>query len=216
MEQPEPAHDAGATSPDEPKNSRHLVLEAIHAIWHTPYLFHIPAVTGDTQEHANKWVVLILAALGFLTTTLDSSIVNISLPAIAHTFGVGINGAIEWVIIGYLIIIASVLLSLGRMADMIGRKPIYEAGLVVFVLGSIFSGAAPSLLMLIIARLFQGLGGALIFSVNVAMITSVFPAHQRGQALGWNSVVVALWYQRWPYYWRPHHAVSNLALDILC
>lgn len=192
MEQPEPAHDAGATLPDETKNSRHLVLEAIHAIWHTPCFFHIPAVTGDTQEHANKWVVLILAALGGFMTTLNSSIVNISLPAIAHTFGVGINEAIEWVIIGYLIIIASVLLSLGRLADMIGRKPIYEAGLVVFVLGSIFSGAAPSLLMLIIARLFQGLGGALIFSVNVAMITSVFPAHQRGQALGLNSVVVAL------------------------
>ncbi len=75
---------------------------------------------------------------------------------------------------------------------MIGRKPIYEAGLVIFVLGSIFSGAAPSLMILIIARLFQGLGGAFIFSVNTAMITSGFPASERGRALGLNAVVVAL------------------------
>src|SRR5260221_14303794 len=78
------------------------------------------------------------------------------------------------------------------MHEVVGRKPIYEAGLVIFVLGSIFSGAAPSLAILIIARLFQGLGGAFIFSVNTAMITSVFPASERGRALGLNAVVVAL------------------------
>jgi MFS family permease len=97
-----------------------------------------------------------LVALGAFMTTLDSSIVNIALPAIAHNFGVGVSGTIEWIIIGYLIVIAACLLTLGRLADMIGRKPIYEAGLVIFVLGSIFSGAAPSLAILIIARLFQG------------------------------------------------------------
>jgi multidrug resistance protein len=125
-------------------------------------------------------------------TTLDSSIVNIALPAIAHTFGVGVSGAVEWIIIGYLLVFASVLLTFGRLADMIGRKPIYLTGLVIFVLGSVFSGAAPSLGILILARIFQGLGGALIFSVNIAMITSVFPPRERGRALGLNSVVVAL------------------------
>ena len=157
-----------------------------------PNFFHVSLATGDAQEHANKWVVLFLVALGGFMTTLDSSIVNIGLPAIAHTFGVGVSGAIEWIIIGYLIAIAAFLLTLGRLADMVGRKPIYEAGLVIFVLGSIFSGAAPSLAILIIARLFQGLGGAFIFSVNTAMVTSVFPASERGRALGLNAVVVAL------------------------
>lgn len=162
------------------------------SVCHTPTLFHIPLATGDTQEHANKWAVLVLAAVGGFMTTLDSSIVNIGLPAIARTFGVGVNGAIEWIIIGYLLVIAAVLLSLGRLADIIGRKPLYELGLLIFVLGSIFSGAAPSLIVLILARIFQGLGGALIFAVNIAMLTSVFPASQRGQALGLNSIVVAL------------------------
>jgi EmrB/QacA subfamily drug resistance transporter len=194
MEPPESAHDAGrpmVVDPDGTKKAS-LPLKTTHVLWHMPCFLRIPAVTDETQELANRWLVLLLAALGGFMTTLDSSIINIALPAIARTFGVGISGAIEWIIIGYLIVIASVLLSLGRLADMIGRKPIYEAGLVIFVLGSVVSGAAPSLTILILARLLQGLGGALIFSVNIAMITSVFPPHQRGQALGLNSVVVAL------------------------
>ncbi len=186
---PAPASEVnGGSAAITTKTSSHEHL----AFLHLPNMLHLSPATAETQEHANKWAVLALAAAGGFMTTLDSSIVNIGLPAIAHTFGIGVSGAIEWVIIGYLVVIAAVLLSLGRLADMVGRKAIYEMGLVIFVLGSIFSGAAPSLTILILARLFQGLGGALIFSVNIAMITSVFPASQRGQALGLNAIVVAL------------------------
>ncbi len=148
--------------------------------------------TDNTQEQVNKWAILALSALAGFMTTLDSSIVNIGLPSIAQTFHVGISGAVEWIIIGYLVVIAAVLLTFGRLADMIGRKPIFLAGLIVFVLGSALCGLAPSLLFLILARLFQGIGGALIFSVNVAMITSTFPDNERGLALGLNAVVVSL------------------------
>ncbi len=147
---------------------------------------------NSSQEHANKWVILTLAAVSSFMTTLDASIVNIGLPAIARSFGVPLNGAIEWIIIGYLIVIAAVLLSFGRLADMIGRKPVLLAGLAVFTLGSIFCGASPSLGLLITARIVQGLGGALIFAVNMAMITNVFPTSERGRALGINAVVVSL------------------------
>src|SRR5260370_31705586 len=75
---------------------------------------------------------------------------------------------------------------------MIGKTRIWLAGLAIFTIGSALSGAAPSLGILIAARLFQGLGGALIFAVNVALLTSVFPASERGRALGLNAVVVAL------------------------
>ena len=196
MNQLKSTHEARASSAahttDETHEATSPALDPTHALLHLPNLFHVPVATGDAQEQANKWVVLMLVALGAFMTTLDSSIVNIALPAIAHAFGVGVSGAIEWIIIGYLIVIAAFLLTLGRLADMLGRKPIYEAGLVIFVLGSIFSGAAPSLAILIIARLFQGVGGACIFAVNTAMITSVFPASERGRALGLNAVVVAL------------------------
>jgi EmrB/QacA subfamily drug resistance transporter len=149
------------------------------------------AATIDV-EAANKWIILTLAALSTFMTTLDGSIVNIGLPAISQTFHVGVSGPIEWVIIGYLVIIASVLLTCGRLADMIGRKPILMLGLAIFVVGSALCGMASSLLLLILARLFQGLGGALIFAVNIAMITSTFPSKERGLALGLNAVVASL------------------------
>jgi EmrB/QacA subfamily drug resistance transporter len=183
---------SAANTADETNGATYPAPGLTHALMHLPTLVHGLGATGSEQEQTNKWVVLMLVALGAFMTTLDSSIVNIALPAIAHTFGTGVSGAIEWIIIGYLIVIAACLLTLGRLADMIGRKPIYEAGLVIFVLGSILSGAAPSLTILILARLLQGVGGACIFAVNTAMITSVFPASERGRALGLNAVVVAL------------------------
>ena len=143
-------------------------------------------------EHANKWAVLAIVAVGIFMATLDTSIVNISLPTIAHYFGVALSGAIEWVIIAYLVVIAGVLLTIGRLADMIGRKPIWVAGLVIFTVGSAISGAAPSLGLLIAARALQGLGGALLMSISPAMLTNAFPARERGRALGLNAVVVAL------------------------
>ena len=146
----------------------------------------------DGQEHANKWAVLAILAIGIFMATLDTSIVNISLPTIARYFGVPLNGAIEWVVIAYLVVIAGVLLTTGRLADMIGRKPIWTAGLIIFTVGSAICGASISLGMLIAARALQGLGGALIMAVSPAMLTSAFPAHERGRALGMNAVIVAL------------------------
>src|SRR5438270_7005455 len=124
--------------------------------------------------------------------TLDTLIVNIILPTIASYFGVPLSGAIEWVIIAYLVVIAGVLLTAGRLADMIGRKPIWATGLAIFTIGSAICGAAPSLGLLIAARALQGLGGALIMAISPAMLTSAFPAHERGRALGLNAVIVAL------------------------
>lgn len=148
--------------------------------------------TDKLQGQMNKWVILALSAAATFMTTLDSSIVNIGLPSIARTFHVGVSGATEWIIIGYLVVIAAVLLTFGRLADMIGRKPIFLVGLSIFVFGSMLCGLAPSLSLLILARLFQGIGAALIFSVNVAMITSIFPSNERGLALGLNAVVISL------------------------
>ncbi len=150
------------------------------------------ASKDDGKEHANKWAVLAILAIGVFMATLDTSIVNISLPTIARYFGVPLNGAIEWVVIAYLVVIAGVLLTTGRLADMIGRKPIWIAGLIIFTTGSAICGASVSLGMLIAARALQGLGGAFIMAVSPAMLTGAFPAHERGRALGMNAVIVAL------------------------
>ncbi len=149
-------------------------------------------IRGDGQEHANKWAVFAILAIGIFMATLDTSIVNISLPTIARYFGVPLNGAIEWVIIAYLVVIAGVLLTTGRLADMIGRKPSWITGLIIFTTGSAICGASVSLGMLIAARALQGLGGAFIMAVSPAMLTNAFPANERGRALGMNALIVAL------------------------
>ncbi|MEO7002909.1 MAG: DHA2 family efflux MFS transporter permease subunit [Ktedonobacterales bacterium] len=141
---------------------------------------------------ANKWAVFAVIAIGVFMATLDSSIVNISLPAIGAYFNVPLNGSVEWVIISYLVVIAATLLTIGRLADMIGRKYIWLTGLIIFTLGSALSGASPSLELLIAARAFQGLGGALIMAISPAMLTGAFPTSERGRALGLNALTVAL------------------------
>jgi len=105
---------------------------------------------------------------------------------------VPLNGAVEWVIIAYLVAIAGTLLTIGRLADMTGRKALWVTRLGTFALGSAICGAAPRLGVLIAARAFQGIGGALIVSVGPAMLTSAFPSNERGRALGMNAVFVAL------------------------
>ena len=92
----------------------------------------------ETREEktTNKWAVLGIVAIGIFMATLDTSIVNISLPSISAYFQTPLNGLIEWVIIAYLITIASVLLTFGRLSDMFGRKILWMVGLAAFTLGS--------------------------------------------------------------------------------
>jgi EmrB/QacA subfamily drug resistance transporter len=144
------------------------------------------------EQQTRKWAVFGIVAIGIYMATLDTSIVNISLPSISAYFHVPLSGLVEWVIIAYLVTIASVQLTFGRLADMLGRKPLWMAGLVVFTLGSVLCGAAPTLLLLVIFRAFQGIGGALLMSNSTAMLTRAFPARERGRILGLNSVVVSL------------------------
>jgi EmrB/QacA subfamily drug resistance transporter len=145
-----------------------------------------------TVIETNKWLVFGILAIGVFMATLDGSIVNISLPTIAHYFHVPLNGAVEWVTIAYLVTTASMLLTAGRLADMVGQKPVWLLGLVIFTFGSAICGAAPSLLFLVIARGFQGIGGALMMAISPAMLTSAFPPSERGRALGLNAINVAL------------------------
>ena len=146
----------------------------------------------ESKEQAGKWAVLAIVAVGVFMATLDSSIVNISLPTIARYFGVPLNGAVEWVIISYLVISAAVLLTAGRLADMIGRKIVWTTGLIVFTGSSALCGASPSLGFLIGMRALQGLGSALLMAISPALVTSAFPANERGRALGFNAITVAL------------------------
>jgi EmrB/QacA subfamily drug resistance transporter len=124
--------------------------------------------------------------------TIDSSIVNVSLPVIARSFGVPLGGEVEWVVIAYLVSVAALLLTAGRVADVLGRKVAWAAGLTLFTLSSALCGAAPTLGSLVGFRALQGLGSAGTMAVGPAMLVAAFPREQRGRALGLNAVIVGL------------------------
>ena len=142
-------------------------------------------------ETAGKWTVMGIMAIGLFMVCLDSSIVNISLPKISLSFHIPLSGLVEWVIIAYLIVIASLMLTLGRLMDMVGQKLLWVLGLFIFTISSALCGAAQSLLLLVIFRALQAVGGAMIMAVSPAMIARAFPATERGRALGILALVVA-------------------------
>ena len=145
-----------------------------------------------------KWVALSNTTLGVLMATINSSIVLISLPAIFRGIGVdplqqGNVGYLLWMIMGYLLATAVLVVTFGRLGDMYGRVRIYNLGFVVFSVGSLALGLDPlsaghGALWLIVWRIVQGVGGAMLFANSTAILTDAFPSHQRGFALGINQV----------------------------
>jgi len=138
-----------------------------------------------------KNIALSIAVLAGFLTPFDLSAVNIALPAIASEFSMDAV-TLGWVATAYLLASAVFLVPFGRMADIHGRKKIFSAGLMVFTIASfaiVFSGSPA---MIIILRIVQGTGAALIFGTAVAILTSVTPLHERGKALGIYTTAVYL------------------------
>ncbi len=135
-----------------------------------------------------KYVVLTNTTIGGFMSLLDANIVLVSLPRIILTLpGTSPLDGI-WIILSYTLVTAVLLLSMGRLADLFGRVRLYNLGFVIFTIGSGLCSIAPNGITLIGFRLVQGVGAALIWSNNAAMITDVFPATERGRALGINQV----------------------------
>lgn len=140
-----------------------------------------------------RWLALFVVSLGVFMATLDSSIVNISLPTIARHFGASLEQT-EWVVMIYLLGIVSLLLTFGRLSDVTGIGRLYTLGLAIFTGASFFCGFSRSVAMLIGARAAQAVGAAMILSVGPAIVGLAFPGGiggRRGQALGIVAVVVA-------------------------
>jgi EmrB/QacA subfamily drug resistance transporter len=145
-----------------------------------------------TARHAN--LALTVVVVGVLVTAVDTTIVVLALPAIQRSLHIAL-GAVIWVIIGYLLVITLLSTQVGRLGDMFGRVRMYEAGFVVFVIGSLTCALAWSELSLIFFRVAQGVGGALIAANSGAVIADSFPREQRGRAygfigIGWNTGAV--------------------------
>ena len=139
-----------------------------------------PARVGDRR----RWIALVVLCLGQLMIVLDVTIVVVALPAIQRELHFS-HASLAWVINSYLVTFAGFLLLAGRLGDLLGRKRVFVAGLVVFTAASALCGASQSEAMLIVARLLQGVGGAMTGAVIVAIISASFPSpRQQAQALG--------------------------------
>jgi EmrB/QacA subfamily drug resistance transporter len=138
-----------------------------------------------------KWKAMGVVWIGIFMATLDGSIVNIALPTLTKFFKTDVT-TIEWVVMAYLLTITSLLLSLGRISDMVGRKNIFAGGLVLFTIGSGLCASSTTEGQLIIFRVFQGIGAAMVMATGVAIITHIFPPRERGKAMGLIGTVVSI------------------------
>ena len=155
-------------------------------------------VKMDHDHPRYKWVVLSNTTLGILMASINASIVLISLPAIFR--GIGLNplepanvGYLLWMLMGYLVVTAVLVVPFGRLGDMFGRVRIYNLGFIVFTAAAIALSFDPFALgggavWLIAWRVVQGVGGAMLMASSSAILTDAFPANQRGMALGTNMV----------------------------
>jgi MFS family permease len=145
-----------------------------------------------------KWVALSNTTLGMLLATINSSILLIALPDIFRGIGIdplapGNTSYLLWLILGFLVVMAVLLVSLGRLGDIYGRVCMFNLGFAVFTVFSILLSVTwmhgdSAALWLILMRVGQGVGGALLFANSSAILTDAFPANQRGLALGVNSI----------------------------
>ena len=128
------------------------------------------ALSQDRQ----RWATLLVVCMAQLMIVLDVTIVNVALPAIQRDLHFT-QGNLTWVVNGFLITFGSLLLLAGRLGDLLGRKRVFLAGVVIFTLASVLCGAAPSAGWLVAARFLQGVGAAAQASVILAIIVTEFP-----------------------------------------
>ena len=135
-----------------------------------------------------KWWTLAGACSGLFLLMLDSTVVALALPEIRGDVGASSEG-LQWVMNGYLLTIAVLVVTAGRLGDMFGRKRVFLVGIAVFAAGSVVSGAAGDQLTLIVGRVLQGAGAAPMLSLSLALVCNAFPAEEQPRALGiWAAV----------------------------
>ncbi len=130
-----------------------------------------------------KWWTLAAVCVGVYMLLLDITIVNVALPNIEHSFHASLSD-LQWVIDAYALSLAALLLTAGSLADLLGRRIVFAVGIVVFTLGSFLCGVSTGSTFLILARAFQGVGGAIMFATSLALIANAFQGRDRGTAFG--------------------------------
>jgi EmrB/QacA subfamily drug resistance transporter len=134
-------------------------------------------------EQNRKWWTLCAVAFGLFMIMLDNTVVNVALPSIGRDLHVSIS-SLEWVVTAYALTFAALLITGGKLGDLVGRRRIFIIGIAIFTLSSLACGLAPSAGFLIGARAVQGVGAAMMNPASLSIITATFPPRERGQAIG--------------------------------
>jgi EmrB/QacA subfamily drug resistance transporter len=142
-------------------------------------------------DYSRKWWVLGSVAMGVFLATIDGSIVNIALPTLEEALRTDF-ATVQWVVLAYLLTITTLLLSIGRLADMFGKKKLYLTGMVIFTVGSLLCSLSTQVGWLIAFRVLQAVGGAMMMALGTAITTEAFPDQERGKALGIQGLVVSV------------------------
>lgn len=141
------------------------------------------------RQRLMHWLALFAVCLGVFMSLLDVTVVNVALPTIQTDFNESFNN-LQWIINAYTMMYAVSLLLFAKLGDLFGRKRLFQIGMLIFTLGSLASALAQSGLALNLARGFQGIGGAGMMSLSMAIVASTFQGRERGVALGiWSSVI---------------------------
>ena len=141
------------------------------------------AVPGRAEHSVSMRGALTSLSLSMLMPSLDTSIANAALPTLAQAFTASFN-QVQWIVLAYLLAITTLIVSVGRLGDIIGRRRLLLAGIVLFSAASVACGAAPTLWMLIVARAAQGIGAAIMMALTVAFVGETVPKAKTGSAMG--------------------------------
>ncbi|MFQ5612290.1 MAG: DHA2 family efflux MFS transporter permease subunit [Anaerolineae bacterium] len=142
-------------------------------------------------DYSRKWYVMAAVAVSIFLATVDGSIVNVALPTLVRDLKTDFP-TVQWVILAYFLVQATLMLSIGRLGDMLGKKLIYAAGFVVFTVGSLLCGLSPTIFWLIGFRVVQAVGAAMMLALGIAIVTEAFPPSERGKALGITGTTVSV------------------------
>ncbi|HSZ41155.1 MAG TPA: MFS transporter [Trebonia sp.] len=151
-------------------------------------MFVAAARGEDPGQRGTKWWTLVAVCLGTFMLLLDITIVNVALPDIQRALNSSFSD-LQWIVDAYALTLAAILLTAGSLADMYGRRLLYLIGLLIFTLASVLCGFAVTTLMLQLCRALQGIGGAIMFAVSLALLADAFRGKDRGIAFGaWGAV----------------------------
>ncbi|MBZ9536151.1 MFS transporter [Cytobacillus oceanisediminis] len=145
----------------------------------------------NDEVYRRRWLIFTVLNIFTFMSTLDASIVNIALPTISKQLGLAFANS-QWIVISYLLTICTVILFFGKLGDMFGKIKVFKWGSVLFIIGSFLCGFSNSLSFLVISRIIQAIGAAMTMANSQGIVTEIFPAKERGKALGLIGTFVSL------------------------